>query len=76
MQEGALCHHDFLEAVTTYLKTDITTALNSDNYILRALAYMDRRVGKRTLLKIKEEVTALPEWIKQFYRIRCEAEGL
>lgn len=76
MQEGTLCHHDFLEAVTTYLKTDITAALNSDNYILRALAYMDRRVGKRTLIKIKDNVEALPEWVKQFYRIRCEAEGL
>ena len=76
MQEGTLCHHDFLEAVTTYLNTDITTALNSDNYILRALAYMDRRVGKRTLIKIEDNVKALPDWVKQFYRIRCESEGL
>lgn len=76
MQQGTLCHHDFLEAVTTYLKIDIATALNSDNYILRVFAYMDRRVGKRTLIKIKEDAEALPEWVKQFYFIRCEAEGL
>ena len=76
MQQGTLCHHDFLEAVTTYLKIDITTALNSDNYILRVFAYMDRRVGKRTLIKIKDDAEVLPEWVKQFYRIRCEAEGL
>lgn len=76
MQQGTLCHQDFLEAVTTYLKVDVTTALNSDNYIMRAFAYMDRRVGKRTLEKIKYDVDAMPEWVKQFYRIRCEAEGI
>ena len=76
MQQGTLCHHDFLEAATTYLRIDISTALNSDNYIFRVFAYMDRRVGKRTLIKIKDEVETLPEWVKQFYRIRCEAEGL
>lgn len=76
MQEGTFCHHDFLEAVTKYLKTDVVASLNSDNYILRVFAYMDRRIGRRTLLKIKDEVEALPEWVKQFYRIRCEAEGL
>ena len=76
MQQGAFSHHDFLEAVTAYLKTDVTTALNSDNYILRVFAYMDRRVGKRTLIKTKANAEPLPEWVKQFYRIRCEAEGL
>ncbi|MBO5010014.1 MAG: hypothetical protein J6D20_04875 [Clostridia bacterium] len=76
MPQGTLCHHDFLEAATTYLKIDISVALNSDNYILRVFAYMDRRIGKRTLIKIKDDVETLPEWVKQFYRIRCEAEEL
>ena len=76
MPQGTLCHNDFLDAVTTYLKIDIPTALSSDNYILRAFTYLDRRVGKRTLIKIKDDVEALPEWVKQFYRIRCEAEGI
>ena len=76
MPECILCDGDFIFAVTEYLKTNITSALNSDNYILRLFAYMDRRVGKRTLIKIKEAAEALPEWVKQFYLIRCEAEGL
>ena len=76
MPECILCDGDFICAVTQYLKTDITSALNSDNYILRVFAYMDRRVGKRTLTKIKEDAKALPEWVKQFYLIRYEAEGL
>ncbi len=76
MSEAKLCEADFINSVTIYLKTDITSALNSENYLLRIFALIDRRVGKRTLLKIQGEVEKLPEWVKQFYRIRCEAEGI
>ena len=76
MPEGKLCETDFINAVTTYLKTDIAAALHSDNYLLRVFAYMDRRVGKRTLVKVKDEVEKLPDWVKQFYQIRCEADGI
>ena len=76
MPEGKLCETDFINAVTNYLKTDITTSLRSDNYLLRIFAYMDRRVGKRTLVKIQDEVEKLPDWVKQFYQIRCEADGI
>ena len=74
--EGILCDEDFIQSLTIYLKTDIATSLHSDNYLLRIFAYMDKRVGKRTLVKIKDEVNQLPEWVKQFYRIRCDAEGI
>ena len=76
MPECKLCDADFINSLTIYLKTDITTSLNSDNYLLRVFAYMDRRVGKRTLIKIKDEVEKLPEWVKQFYQIRCKADGI
>ena len=74
--ECKLCDADFINSFTIYLKTDIATALRSENYLLRVFAYMDRRVGKRTLVKIKDEVEKLPEWVKQFYQIRCEADGI
>jgi len=76
MPECKLCDADFINSLTIYLKTDIATSLNSDNYLLRVFAYMDRRVGKRTLIKIKDDVEKLPDWVKQFYRIRCEADGI
>ena len=76
MTDCTLCDTDFLHAITVFLKTDIAASLRSDNYLLRIFSYMDRRVGKRTLMKIKDDVETLPEWVKQFYRIRCEAEGL
>lgn len=76
MPECKLCEYDFIVSITTYLNTDIATSLYSDNYLLRVFAYMDRRVGKRTLVKIKDEVETLPEWVKQFYNLRCEAEEI
>ena len=76
MPECRLCEADFIHSVTIYLKTDVTASIHSENYLLRIFAYMDRRIGKRTLIKIQDEVEALPEWVKQFYRIRCEADGI
>ena len=74
--ECKLCDADFINSLTIYLKTDIAISLHSDNYLLRVFAYMDRRVGKRTLIKIKDDVEKLPDWVKQFYQIRCEADGI
>ncbi len=74
--EGTLCDEDFINSITAYLDTDVAASLHADNYLLRVFAYMDRRVGKRTLLKIREEAESLPEWVRQFYRIRCEAEEI
>ena len=76
MPQGTLCHHDFLHAVADYLNTDVQTALRSDNYLLRVFAFMDRRVGKRTLVRLEDSTESLPAWVKQFYRIRCEAESI
>lgn len=76
MPEGTLCETDFTAAASAYLNTDIADALRSENYLFRVFAFMDKRVGKRTLLKIREEADALPEWVRKFYVLRCEAEGL
>ncbi len=76
MPECTLCVANFIDSLTVFLKTVIAALLHSDNYLLRVFAYIDRRVGKRTLLKIKDEVEALPEWVKQFYHIRCEADAV
>ncbi len=75
MPECTLCEANFIDSLTVFLKTNIADSLNSDNYLLRVFAYMDRRVGKRTLVKIRDEVEKLPEWVKQFYRIRCKSDA-
>lgn len=63
---------DFLAAATSFLQMPIMKALYSDNYIVQIFAILDRRVGKRTLRKIKENGFYLnyPFWVKQFYDLR------
>lgn len=63
---------DFLEAATSFLKMPVREALQNDNFIVRILAVIDRRIGKRTLRKIQEEgdYKDLPDWVKQFYELR------
>ena len=63
---------NFLAAATSFLEIPIDTALESDDYVIRILAILDRRVGKRTLKKIKEQgdYQELPDWIRQFYELR------
>ena len=67
---------EFCEALEAYRNKDIQDSIHSPNSIVRMFAILDRRVGKRTLVKIKDEVETLPEWVKQFYNLRCEAEKI
>lgn len=57
------------DAMREYLDLPVKTALNSPNPFLRALAIIDRRIGRRTLesLKIAEHEHSL---IKAFYTLR------
>lgn len=42
--------------------------------MIRLLAVLDRRVGKRTLEKLKDERMKQPEWLRFFYDLRLKAE--
>jgi len=67
-------YHDlnFLMAATSFLQIPITNALYSDNNIIRIFAIVDRRIGKRTLQKLRKsgDYQSLPSWVKQFYELR------
>lgn len=67
-------YHDmnFLSAATSFLQMPILEALYSGNYIVQIFAILDRRIGKRTLQKIKEDgaYQSYPSWVKQFYDLR------
>ncbi|MBP1927182.1 hypothetical protein J2Z76_003055 [Sedimentibacter acidaminivorans] len=66
------CEMDFLDAVLQFRNMSIKAALQSENYIIRILAVMDRRVGKRTLMRITDnkEYKKYPVWVQQFYELR------
>ncbi len=74
--EATFSDYDFLSAATEYLQLSIKDALESENYLIKVFAIMDRRVGKRTLDKIRngELYKEYPEWVQQFYRLRMEKD--
>ncbi len=74
-EEAVLSDHDFLLAATDYLQLPIDDALKSNNYIIKIFAILDKRVGKRTLEKIKLEgdYKNYPEWVQKFYELRLES---
>ena len=69
-EQGLYYPGDFGFALDEYLSANIPDALISNNYIVRMLAILDRRVGKRTLAKVKPTISDLPEWLQYFYNLR------
>lgn len=67
-ENGVYSDNDFLGAALEFTDMPIIEALQSENSIIKLLALMDRRVGKRTLQGLNSD--AFPEWAKPFYDLR------
>lgn len=67
---------DFLNAALHFRNMSVRDALKDSNYIIKILAIMDKRVGKRTLEKIAAagEYKNFPSWVKQFYELRLSCQ--
>ena len=65
---------EFCEALETYRNQNIQESIQSDNPLVRMFAVLDRRLGKRTLQKIKEEIKSQPQWLQQIYNLRLSAD--
>lgn len=74
--EGVVSQVEFMGIVREYFVSSIEQCLKSDNLIMKILVVLDRRIGKRTLLNMKEKIDNEVDVIKYFYNIRCNAEGL
>lgn len=72
-REGVYCERDFLRAATAFLDLPIADALESADYIVRILAVLDRRVGRRRLRALQDAAEDLPGWVRQFYVLRLGA---
>jgi len=75
-KQGLYHPGDFGSALDEFLTNSISDSINSENWIVRMLAILDRRVGKRTLIKIEPTLEHLPEWLQYFYKLRVESEKL
>ena len=73
-KDAVFSDYDFLAAATDFLQLPIKEALNSDNYLIKAFAIIDKRVGKRTLDVIRKEkqYKKYPDWVQELYRLRIE----
>ncbi len=76
LNEGIFDVWQFTDAVERFLNSNIKESLVSENPLVRLLAIVDRRVGKRTLEKLKDTVSQQPEWLQYFYRLRLQAESI
>lgn len=75
-KDGVFEIYDFTSAIFEYKNSNIIDSINSKNMLVRMLAVMDRRIGKRTLLKLVSEIEKQPDWLAFFYKLRLDAEGI
>lgn len=74
--EGHFEIYHIYEAIILYTNQSIEKSLSSNNPIVKMLSIIDRRIGKRRLLALESDLSNYPEWLKYFYILRIEAEGL
>ncbi|MBC5786961.1 SF0329 family protein [Clostridium facile] len=67
---------EFCEALKIYRSLSIQESLYHSNPIVRMFAILDRRVGKRSLLKLSQQIQKQPHWLQYFYCLRLKAEHL
>ena len=72
------CDSEFINVLTAYRHLSIADALVHEHYLIRVLAILDRRTGKRTLQRIirEDDWNGYPEWARRFCKLRFDAEGL
>ena len=73
---GVFDQRSFYGAFQEFDQQSIEKSLKSENLIVRIFAVLDRRVGKRRLLMMKDTIEQEPNTFKEFYAIRARAEGI
>lgn len=73
---GVFDQRCFYKAFAEFDNQSIEISLRSDDLIVRIFAILDRRIGKRRLIMMKESLTEEPDILLEFYAIRAKAEGL
>lgn len=76
VERGVMEIYHVTDAIREYLNLPVQDALSSENAAVRMFAILDRRVGKRTLAKAAGSLARQPEWLRPFYEVRLEAEGI
>ena len=75
-EQGRFEPYDFSVAFDEFMSSDVQDAIQSDNLLVRLFAILDRRIGKRTLEKMRADMSDTPDWLMYFYKLRLESEGM
>lgn len=76
LDQGTFDQKVFYEAFWIFDNQSIEKSLVSENPLVRIFALLDRRLGKRRLLALEESMEEELDWVRVFYVIRMQAEGL
>lgn len=76
VNSGCFLIRHLFKASHDYLNQPIESSLIGENALVRMFAVLDRRVGKRRLRRLVGKIDEEPEWLRQFYIIRLECEGI
>ncbi|MCR5249960.1 MAG: hypothetical protein K6E50_05075 [Lachnospiraceae bacterium] len=76
MQLGIFDQRCIYEAFDIFDNQSIEKSLESENMLVRIMAILDRRVGKRRLIRIRETIESEDPVFKEFFAIRAEAEKI
>lgn len=75
-RRGSFDQRSFYQAFDSYQNHSIEDCLASESAIVWLFAILDKRVGKRRLQKLLPRVETQPDWLKFFFCLRMDAEGL
>ena len=76
LSDGCFDNGFFYKAFHEFDNQSIEKSLASENPLVRIFALLDRRLGKRRLLALEKSMEQELEWVRAFYVIRMQAEGL
>lgn len=76
INDGCFDRRHFYDAFQIFDNQSIEESLDSSNPLVRILALLDRRVGKRRLTVLESNMEQELPWVRVFYHVRLEAEGL
>jgi hypothetical protein len=74
LAEGVYTCRDFNRALWDYHQMSLEDALRSENILIRAIAFLDRRLGKRRFLHCRPSPNEHP-LVWAMYDVRAKADG-
>lgn len=63
---------EFCSALEKYRNQNVQVSLHSPDPIVKMFSILDRRVGRKSLKALEEEIADRPKWLQFFYRLRIQ----